>query len=476
MNNDLSMTLLVVEDTDETRTLYKFYLQDEAYNVTYVNNGADALAYIQKEVPNSIILDLNLPDMDGMDILKYINEHNLHCAVIVATAQDSVDIVVEAMRYKAYDFILKPFDEQRLLVTLRNALQHQRLARTVDFYKQKFERTEFYGFIGASPAMQAVYQIIENAASSKATVFISGESGTGKELCAEAIHQHSPRKDKPFIVINCAAIPKDLMETEIFGHVKGAFTGALKERDGAAHQANGGSLFLDEICELSLDLQTKLLRFIQTSRIQKLGSNKEEKVDVRFICATNRDPLLEVEKGRFREDLYYRLHVIPIVLPPLREREGDILLLAKYFLSKYTQEEQKSFIGFSAETESILLNSIWKGNVRQLQNVIRNIVVLNEGKQVTPAMLPVPISPSLNQLSKLKTHNLESYTVADDSTPSKNQQSENMIRPLKEVEKEVIMQAIELCNGNVSKAAILLGVNPSTIYRKRQSWSVSSES
>ncbi len=465
------MSLLVVEDSKETRKLYQFYLQDEPYNVTYVKNGVDALEYLKTQVPNGIILDLNLPDINGMEILKYINEQKLHCAVIVATAQDSVEIVVAAMRYQAYDFIVKPFDEPRLLVTLRNALQHQRLVSTVDYYKQKFERTEFYGFIGASPPMQAIYQIIENAAPSKATIFITGETGTGKELCAKAIHQHSPRKDKPFIVINCAAIPKDLMESEIFGHVKGAFTGAMRERKGAAQQADGGSLFLDEICELDLDLQTKLLRFIQTSSIQKVGSNKTEKVNVRFICATNRDPLVEMQEGRFREDLYYRLHVIPIVLPPLRERKGDILLLAKYFLNKYSQEEQKSFIGFSPETENILLNYVWKGNVRQLQNIIRNIVVLNKGKQVTPAMLPHPISPFLKKFSKLNNNDLEYDTVYPKSQSSSTNQPENLIRPLKEVEKEAILQAIDLCNGNVSKAAILLGINPSTIYRKRQSWS-----
>lgn len=204
--------------------------------------------------------------------------------------------------------------------------------------------------------MQVLYQIINNAASSKATVFITGESGTGKELCADAIHKESPRKNKPFIAINCAAIPKELMESEIFGHVKGAFTSAISERKGAALTANYGTLFLDEICEMSLDLQSKLLRFVQTGTVQPVGSTQLKKVDVRFICATNRDPLIEVQKGRFREDLYYRLHVIPILLPPLRGREDDILLIAKHFLTKYTQEEKKSFTDFSQETETVLLS------------------------------------------------------------------------------------------------------------------------
>ncbi len=315
MKIDPEMTLFIVEDDPDIAKLYQAFLYNEPYHVTYVDNGADALAQIQQTVPDTILLDLGLPDMDGMEILKFINEQQLPCSVVIATAQGSIDLAVQAMRYGAFDFIVKPFDEQRLAITLRNALRHQRLSRTVDLYKKKFERTHYYGFIGASPPMQAIYQIIENAASSKATVFITGESGTGKEICAEAIHQQGPRKDKPFIAINCAAIPKELMESEIFGHVKGAFTGAVTERTGAAILADGGSLFLDEICEMDLGLQSKLLRFIQTGLVQKVGSNKLIKVDVRFICATNRDPFMEVQEGRFREDLYYRLHVIPKIMP-----------------------------------------------------------------------------------------------------------------------------------------------------------------
>ncbi len=468
MKIDSQITVLIVEDSPTLVSLYQNYLCDEPYLMTYAKTGADAMAHIQKNVPDAILLDLILPDLNGMEILKYISEQQLPCSVVVVTSQSSVDLAVEAMRYKAFDFIVKPFASQRLVVTLRNALRHQRLSRTVDLYKENFERTHYYGFIGASPSMQAVYQIIENAASSKATVFITGESGTGKEICAEAIHKQSPRRNKPFIAINCAAIPKELIESEIFGHVKGAFTGAVNDRVGAASQADGGTLFLDEIGEMDFSLQSKLLRFVQTGKLQKVGGAQQESVDVRFICATNRDPLGEVQKGRFREDLYYRLHVIPIFLPPLRERDDDILLIAKHFLNKYSQEENKSFTSFAPETQVILCHYDWPGNVRELQNVIHNIIVLNEGEQVTPAMLPAPLDKlqksSSNFLADIQHPNSAEIPI------SKMIASSNKIIPLWVAEKEIIEQAIDLCGGSISKAAQFLEISPSTIYRKRQGW------
>jgi two-component system repressor protein LuxO len=482
MDIDPQMTLLIVEDSATLVVVYEEYLRNEPCSVTYVDTGAGALKQLKKPVPDVVLLDLGLPDMNGMEILKYINKHKLPCLVVVVTAQGSVDTAVVALRdYKAFDFIEKPFDGQRLIVTIRNALHNQKLAQTVKIYQeevkkyQKFKRTQYYDLIGASTPMQALYQIIDNAASSKATVFITGESGTGKELCAEAIHKQSPRKDKPFIAINCAAIPKELMESEIFGHVKGAFTGAISERPGAALLANGGSLFLDEIGDMSLDLQSKLLRFVQTGTVQKVGSGQIKKVDVRFICATNRDPLVEVQQGRFREDLYYRLHVIPISLPPLRERDNDILLIAKKFLIKYAKEEKKLFTSFTPETETILLNYDWPGNVRELQNVIHNIVVLNDGKQVVPAMLPIPLNKQLPQNPHYSGERAQASQTTYATIPpihsySKKNTMIKEIRSLVQVEKEAIKQAIEFCNGNIPRAAALLEVSPSTIYRKRQNW------
>ncbi|MBM0489805.1 response regulator [Aeromonas jandaei] len=455
--------VLLVEDTRSLAVVYEQYLRQDGYEAVLADCGQQALEVLLTSPPPVVLLDLELPDMSGMEILQQITEQQLPCAVVVITAHGSVDVAVEAMRLGAFDFLTKPFDSKRLCATARNALKHQQLSSLVAHYRENFERQSFFGFIGASMAMQAVYRIIESAAPSKATVFITGESGTGKEVCAEAIHQCSPRREQPFIALNCAAIPHDLMESEIFGHVKGSFTGAQGDRKGAASLADGGTLFLDEICEMDLDLQSKLLRFIQTGTLQRVGSGKLETVDVRFICATNRDPLLEVKAGRFREDLYYRLHVIPLYLPPLRERGEDILLLARSLLQNYAKEENKRFRDFDAAAARVLLDYPWPGNVRELQNVVRNIVVLNDKELVSPDILPPPLN-GVRALAVATTAAQQPAATAP--TPAVG----GPIRPLWLVEKEVIEQAIASCDGNIPKAAALLEISPSTIYRKKQGW------
>lgn len=459
-------SVLIVEDSSSLALLYTEYLRSESVDSQVVVTGAEALVALQQTPPQAMILDLHLPDMNGMQLLKYVIDHDLPTSVVVVTGHGSVDVAVDAMRAGAFDFVEKPFSAERLKVTLHNALERQRLAALVDSYK---DRQEYNGFIGSAHSMQAVYRIIDNAAASRATIFITGESGTGKEVCAEAIHKQSERREKPFVALNCAAIPKDLMESEIFGHVKGAFTSAHSARQGAAARANGGTLFLDEVCEMDLDLQSKLLRFIQTGTFQQVGGSKLEKVDIRFVCATNRDPLKEVEEGRFREDLYYRLHVIPVHLPPLRERDHDILLIARRLLSQYAKEEGKNFKGFAPETEAVLMAYQWPGNVRQLQNVLRNIVVLNSGEIITVDMLP----PPLNSVDALRPA-LSSATGVSGVAANHDLASEDVdsteIYPLWQEEKRVIERAISLCDGNIPKAAAQLEISASTIYRKRQQW------
>ena len=455
--------ILLVEDSPSLSVVYREYLREQEYQVVHVDTGEAALEAIAADLFDAILLDLQLPDMNGMDILNEVNTRALPTAVIVITAHGSVDIAVEVMQGGAFDFVEKPFTADRLFVTLENALKRQGLEEIVDLYR----RDHFHEFVGASLPMQSVYQIINSAAASKATVFVTGESGTGKEVCAHAIHNESPRRDKPFVALNCAAIPRDLMESEIFGHTKGAFTGAVTAREGAAARADGGTLFLDEICEMDMDLQSKLLRFIQTSSFQKVGGSKLQSVDTRFVCATNRDPIEEVRAGRFREDLFYRLHVIPVELPPLRQREDDVILIARHLLKSYTHEENKRFERFTAETESILRAFDWPGNVRQLQNVIRNIVVLNDQDIVTPSMLPPPlsdISASMPALSAQGESPGGEPAVTSAGTDSMT------IQPLWQVEKQVIEHTIEHCDGNIPKAAALLEISPSTIYRKRQQW------
>ncbi|MGO1247541.1 MAG: sigma-54-dependent transcriptional regulator [Oceanisphaera sp.] len=456
--SDERLNVLLVEDTASLAALYQAYLQDEPLSLTVVSNGQEALEHIRQQPPDILLLDLMLPDMPGMDILQWLHNEHPNITTIVITAHGSVDVAVDAMRLGAHDFINKPIEIERLKVTLHNTMQFRRLNRLVDRYRHDIEKEPFQGFIGTSLPMQKVYRLIENAAPSSATVFITGESGTGKEVCAEALHQLSAGSDGPFIALNCAAIPKELMESELFGHIKGAFTGALQDREGAVIRANGGTLFMDEICEMDLELQSKLLRFLQSGQIQPVGSSQQVKVDVRIVCATNRDPLLEVEQGRFREDLYYRLHVIPINLPPLRERGTDVISIATALVRQASREEGKSFVGLSEPTKDRLQAYHWPGNVRQLQNVIRNAVVLHQGEWIELDMLPAPLDQPLSGSA--------SYEVVANALPAP-------IVPLAVLEREAIERAIGHCQGNVSRAAALLEVSPSTIYRKLQSWELS---
>ena len=458
-------SVLLVEDSEPLTTLYQQYLKDEKINLVCVSSGEEAKKYIEKNIPNLVLLDLNLPDIQGREILQWIRDEEFPTSVIVVTANDSIDVAVDMMRIGANDFLDKPIDANRLRTTVFNNLETGRLKHIVEEFQQTFERERYHGFIGTSLPMQAVYRIIDSVGPSKASIFITGESGTGKEVCAEAIHNQGSRSQQSFIALNCGAIPHDLMESEMFGHVKGAFTGAFSDRKGAASLADGGTLFLDEIGEMDLDLQTKLLRFVQTGKFQKVGSSKEESVDIRFICATNRDPQEAVLAGTFREDLYYRLHVVPIHLPPLNERGDDILAIANEFLLTYANEENKSFQCFSPEVEVILMQYAWPGNVRQLQNVIRNIVVLHEDKQVMRSHLPPPLDSALNEFSSTPINN--SFTQNISNNTSSNSAN---IRPLAQVEREVIEHAIAICGDNIPKAAALLEVSPSTIYRKKQTW------
>ncbi|USD67798.1 sigma-54 dependent transcriptional regulator [Vibrio sp. SCSIO 43136] len=480
--------VLLVEDSTSLAILYKEYVKDEPYDMFHVETGKEAMTFIERHMPQLVILDLKLPDMSGEDILDWINEKQFPTSVVIATAHGSVNIAVNLLTKGAEDFLEKPITAERLKASVSLHLKKAKLETLVDDLEQKFDRHNFHGFIGSSLPMQAVYKIVESAAPTTASVFICGESGTGKEVCAEALHRESNRKDKPFVAINCGAIPKDLMESEIFGHVKGAFTGATTDRLGAARQAHGGTLFLDELCEMELEMQKKLLRFLQTGTLTPLGSSKEVKVDVRIICATNRNPLDEVEQGRFREDLYYRVHVIPVDMPPLRDRGKDILELSRHFLQMYAKQDGKKFTGFKREVESVLKRYNWPGNVRQLQNIIRNIVVLNDGKQVELNQLPAP----LNQPAALKaaaaepeptpiampastpeiqTPSLEASEV-EVSAPEKPSSdiSAGDIKPMWMVERETIQRAIEFCDGNVLNAAVLLDLSPSTVYRKKQAW------
>ncbi|MBQ8707713.1 MAG: sigma-54-dependent Fis family transcriptional regulator [Succinivibrionaceae bacterium] len=480
--------VLMVEDSRPLSAVYSSYLKNEEISLKSAYDGHTALDLIHSFRPNIILLDIYLPDITGFEILNHIKTNRLDILVVVITGSDSVEDAVDAMRYGAYDFLSKPVTAARLRVTLQNTLKHLHLDSLVTQYKKDMN-DQFVGFIGASKVMRSIYQTIERVAPSKASVFITGESGTGKEVCAEAIHKLSNNKSGKFVPLNCAAIPKDLIESEIFGHVKGAFTGAIGTRIGAVGTADGGTLFLDEICEMDLALQSKLLRFLQTGKFYKVGSNEVESVDIRIICATNRNPLLEVKAGRFREDLYYRLHVIPIHLPPLRERGDDVEKIATKFLLEFSKEENKSFRRFTIRASQLLLCYDWPGNVRQLQNVVRQIVVMNDGEEVTEEMLPEVIRnaagssetqmPPMNiGMQPMMPQFMPGFAQQQPQTVASMPSGQELLKPARvedvktmaEVEQIYIEHAISLCGGSIDKAARLLDINPSTIYRKKSSW------
>lgn len=466
MSKSPDKQVLLVEDSPSLVRAYQHYLADEPFDLTIAETGQQAVDALASRDFDAVLLDLRLPDMDGMDILEQLHKRDDAPRAVVITAHGSINIAVEAMRLGAFDFLVKPFNNDKLITALRGALDARNAAPDAESEKGQ-TANGFYSFIGRSQPMEMVYKTIRMAAGSKATVFVVGESGTGKELAAEAVHAASPRAKGPLVAINCAAIPKGLIESEIFGHVRGAFTGAVQDREGAAARAHGGTLFLDEICEMDLDLQTKLLRFVQTGSFERVGDSRSRSVDVRFVCATNKDPMQAVQEGRFREDLFYRLHVIPVQMPPLRDRGEDVMMVANRFLAQYTKEEKKSFRRFGPDAMRAMLAYRWPGNIRELQNVVRSITVLYDGDIVNGEMLPPNVTAGL-ALAQVEPP--VDIPVIPQVLPEPVFKTEADIRPLDDVERETIEEAINICHGNIAKAASLLGVSPSTIYRKKQAW------
>ena len=460
-------TILIVEDSQSLALTYQAYLEPLGYRVLQAQDGNAAYAIMREAPVDCLLLDLKLPDVDGITILEETRGWPSPPAVVVITANASLTMAVRAVRQGAFDYLVKPFAEARLVTTVQNALAHVELRREVSTLRRTVEHAAFAGFVGRSLPMQAVYRVIEAAARSNASVFITGESGTGKELAAEALHMTGSRAARNFVALNCGAIPKDLMESMIFGHVKGAFTGTTSDQEGAASRADGGTLFLDELGEMDMLLQTKLLRFIQTRAYQRVGDSRTRKADIRFVAATNRDPEEAVRSGRLREDLFYRLHVVPIRLPPLRDRGEDILLMARKFLLDYAKLEHKRMKRFAPDVEACLLAHGWPGNVRELQNVIRNTVVLNDEEVVTLRMLP-PFGPARPSLTMTQYEKAAVPGHPPDATPHPHDAS--AIEPLAEVERNHIERAIALCGGNLQLAARKLKISPSTIYRKREGW------
>jgi DNA-binding NtrC family response regulator len=463
---DALASILLVEDTPSLSQVYASLLKKSGYAVDCAFTASEALGRYDRAAHRVVLLDLMLPDGDGIDVLRHIRSVEPTAKAIVITSNGSINRAVDAMRAGACDFLVKPFDENRFLKSIESALSGS-AAPAGPALADLTGALSFEGFVGASPAMRSIYETVRDVGRSSATVFITGESGTGKEVCAQAIHALSPRRDRPFVPLNCGAIPRDLLESEVFGHLKGSFTGAIADKLGAAAVADGGTLFLDEICEMDIDLQTKLLRFLQTSTIQPVGAAAPRKVDVRIVCATNRDPQAEVDAGRFRSDLFYRLYVVPIHLPPLRERGEDVIQIAEALLMQFAREEGKSFERLSPEVVRAFRAYGWPGNVRELQNVLRNVAVLRDGREVALSMLPPRIASAVSQPGvQTASPVLQSLDSAD---------LRGRLRPfvgssLDLLEREFIEATIEACDGSIPRAARMLEVSPSTLYRKREGW------
>ena len=455
--------ILIVEDVTSMAMTYGAFVRDLAIDVDFASDGTSAMRSIKASPPDVLLLDVNLPDMSGLNVLRMIRSAELNTRVIVITADGSIELAVRAMREGAVDFLVKPFSAAQLKTALRHVKDRDLVKRAAEDATNPVSGGVVAKFIGTSPSIRAVCKMVEAAARSTATVFITGESGSGKEVCASALHACSDRADKPFVALNCAAIPRDLLESEIFGHVKGAFTGASSDRLGAALKADGGTLFLDEVGEMDLSFQAKILRFLETRCVQRVGEDQTRPCDVRIICATNRDPLAEVAAGRFREDLYYRLYVLNIGMPALRKRGDDIVALAKHFLRELSRKDGKNISAFSENVEAAFLKYHWPGNIRELKNVVHRLVVLSSGPVINDEFLPNEIKS--DRILKLSATEMTQTNSCENGVMNQLERT-NHIMPLDSQIDAAIKQAIAICDGSIQKAAIALDVSPSTIYRR----------
>jgi two-component system response regulator HydG len=456
MDKPETKNILLVDDHKSFRDSLAKVLNNEGYKVFAANDGEEALDILRQEHINLILTDLKMPKMDGVELLRVAKTLHPEVEVILITGFGTVDTAVTAMKDGAFDYIQKPFKPRDIIKLVRKALEKQSLVLENRFLQERIrEFQKFEKIIGQSPAMRKILEVVAQVAPSSATVLIQGESGTGKELIAQAIHDLSPRAHRPFIKVSCAALPETLLEAELFGYERGAFTGAIARKEGRFELADGGTLFLDEIGEVSPTVQVKLLRVLQVGEFERLGGTKTLRVDVRLVAASNINLLEAVEKKTFREDLFSRLNVITITLPPLREREGDIPLLAYHFLEVFKKKNNKQIAGFAPETMELMLNYHWPRNVRQLENAIERAVVLCKGNVITPEDLPPEIIEAVNMSRSPKGLLVDEKTI---SIP--------LGTPLEVIEKRVIEETLRHSRGNKILASKILGISARTIYRK----------
>ncbi len=439
--------ILVVDDERHQRDILKVILEGEGYEVTVAGNARQALEEARGGAFDAVLTDLKMPDQSGIELLSELLRLQTGLCVILMTAHGSIDSAVEAMRKGAFDYLTKPLERDQILLVIRRALERTRLVRENRLLQEQLrDRFRLDNIVGAHGSMHDVFRIVHKVAASTSTVLIYGESGTGKELVARALHFQSDRRERPFYAVNVAALPESILETELFGHEKGAFTGAEARKVGLFEQASGSTLFLDEVGDLKRDLQVKLLRTLQEREIMRVGGTERIKVDVRIIAATNQDLERAVREGRFREDLYYRLNVIPIVLPPLRERRTDIPLLVEHFMSKYGAGTRRTM---GDEALKVLAEYDWPGNVRELESVIERALLLAEGDVILPSDLPAAVRAGLSLPRGPLALDLPEAGI-----------------DLEAVERSLVLKALEKAEGNVSRAARLLGLTRRTMqYR-----------
>ncbi|MCF8006810.1 MAG: sigma-54 dependent transcriptional regulator [Methylovulum sp.] len=452
-------SILVVDDEAKMRRLLEIMLTQMGYEVLQAENGRVALDVLMHHEIDLVITDLRMPELDGIGLLKQLREQNNDLPVILVTAYGTVNSAVDAMKYGASDYIVRPFELDAVEAAVQRALKLAKVQRENRYLRQKVEQG-WHGFIGKSTAMQEIYTQIEQVSVTKTSVLIQGETGTGKELVARAIHQSSPRADALFVSINCAAIPADILESELFGYSKGAFTGANKERVGKFELAEGGTLFLDEITEMDFNLQAKLLRVLQERSLERLGSNRTINLDVRVIAACNRNPRQAIVEQKLREDLFYRLNVFPIILPPLRERKEDILPLAHFFLAQHAREFAYPFNGLEDNVTECLLAYPWPGNVRELENMMERAIVLSGGKKISIAHLSSDILGAYQHKQAVAEPSSALSIVAEVPNMA------SLTEQVEYLEKQLIEDALIKTNDNKAKAAQLLDISERSLWYK----------
>lgn len=443
--------ILVVDDDTVARDLLAEALKKEGYNVEAYSSGEEAIARGREGRVDLVLTDIRMGAVDGLTVLREFKRMSQDTAIVVLTAFGSLEGAIEAIKQGAYDYLAKPFKKEEIKLVVQRSLDHCRLLRENTKFREELKsKDEWSPLVGSSPAMLEVYKMVARVSESRSTVLLQGESGTGKELIARAIHGNSPRRDKPFVPVNCGALPDSLLESEMFGYEKGAFTGAVGTKMGLFESANGGTLFLDEVGELGQALQVKLLRVMQDHEVRRVGGTNSIKVDVRIIAATNRDLDQFVKEGKFRDDLFYRLNVVRITLPSLKEREEDIPMLAHHFLQKCAAGATTAVRGFDPDTMECLKRYRWPGNVRELENAIERAVSLSHGPLLTPDDLPASIRQAPAPMEQ---------------KPDMTDSGESAYMTLEEVEKRHLMRVLKETKGNKVKAAKILGIDRRTLYR-----------